>query len=632
MIFVLKFNMKTILIQFAFYFLLFFPVSVLAQEESKEDSITNRQSDSLLFESQNQTNLLLSSADSLRVKDSIEQAALLEALSQVRQRDLKKKAELQAKLDSLKSEQSSRENRIKEQVDSLKSNTPGIPVIIFKDTVFYIFSKLGPFKPSDRAASIKQKIEFLVDEQIYDPEKIRVFQGEESNDVFHEEMILFSVTDRDAFWLNMSRNSAAELHVLELKESIEAYKKRTSLLQILKRIGLLILVIIGFVLGIRYLNKGFNWLNIWILRKSDTYLNGIKIRNYELLAQDRQKQVAVFILNVVKWIVIVFLIYLALPILFSIFPTTKGIAVTLIGYVINPLKEIGIALVEYIPELITIAVISFVFHNLVRLLHFLASEIESGKLIIPGFYSDWAKSTFNILRIIIYAFAFIVIFPYLPGSDSPVFQGVSVFLGVLFSLGSSSAIGNIIAGLVITYMRAFKIGDRVKIGETTGDVIEKSMLVTRLRTIKNEEVTIPNSAILNGSTINYSTSAERMGLILNTAVTIGYDVPWRQVHELLINAALKTTGIEKEPTPFVFQTSLDDFYVSYQINSYTHYPGASAKIYSELHSHIQDGFKEAGIEILSPHYRAARDGNAVTIPPDYSSKPKNDDAEDKNQE
>ncbi len=614
MIFVPESTMRKIVINIMMAAMLLSPLLTLSQT----DSTDNRESDSLLINSQEQTNFLLSSADSARFLDSIEQASLLEEISQLRQRDQKKKAELQAKLDSLKSVQTTREERIKEQVDSLKLNTPGIPVIVFDDTLFFIYSKLGPFKPSDRAASICQKVEFLVDEELFKPENLRIVAGEESHDVFHNEMILFSITDRDAFWINMDRAAAAELHVLEIKNLVEDYKERTGLIHLLRRIGLLILVLVCFFLGIRYMNRGFTWLNIRILRKSDSFLNGIKIRNYELLSPYREKQVVIWILNALKWLIIIILIYLALPVLFSIFPATKGIAVTLIGYVLDPLKSIVTAIVAYIPELITIIVISFVFHNLVRLLAFLASEIESEKLILPGFYPDWAKSTFNILRIIIYAFAFIVIFPYLPGSDSPVFQGVSVFLGILLSLGSSSAISNIIAGLVMTYMRSFKIGDRVKIGDTTGDVIEKSMLITRLRTIKNEEVTIPNAAILNGSTTNYSASAKEMGLILNTTITIGYDVPWRKVHELLIEAALKSGSIEKEPKPFVFQTSLDDYYVSYQINAYTHYAGAAAKIYSELHSNIQDSFNEAGIEIMSPHYRANRDGNLIAIPPDYT--------------
>jgi small-conductance mechanosensitive channel len=208
----------------------------------------------------------------------------------------------------------------------------------------------------------------------------------------------------------------------------------------------------------------------------------------------------------------------------------------------------------------------------------------------------------------------VIMFPYLPGSGSPAFQGVSVFLGVLLSLGSSTAINNIIAGLVITYMRPFKPGDRIKIGDITGDVIDKTMLVIKLKTTKNEEITVPNSTVLSSNTINYSSLSKSKGLILHTTVTIGYDVPWRTMHETLIKAALKTNAILASPEPFVWQTSLDDFYVSYQLNAYTQEAEMQGTIYAELHQHIQDCCRDAGIEIMSPHYRANRDGNKSTIP------------------
>jgi small-conductance mechanosensitive channel len=216
---------------------------------------------------------------------------------------------------------------------------------------------------------------------------------------------------------------------------------------------------------------------------------------------------------------------------------------------------------------------------------------------------------------------FVLIFPYLPGSESPIFKGVSVFLGFLFTFGSAGSLSNIIAGIVLTYMRLFKNGDRVKIGEVFGDVIEKSMLVTRVKTIKNEIISIPNSTVMSSHTINYSNESETgQGLILHTTITIGYDVPWKLMHETLLKAASRTNLLLKEPNPFVLQTSLDDFYVSYQINAYTKNPNKQAGIYSDLHQNIQDCCNEVGIEILSPHYRAARDGNMVTIPANYLDK------------
>jgi small-conductance mechanosensitive channel len=247
-------------------------------------------------------------------------------------------------------------------------------------------------------------------------------------------------------------------------------------------------------------------------------------------------------------------------------------------------------------------------------------EIERGALKIPGFYIDWANPTYQIIRVLFLAFMLIVIFPYLPGSNSPVFKGVSVFLGVLFTFGSAGALGNIVSGLVLTYMRAYKIGDRVKIGDATGDVIEKSLLVTKIKTIKNEIISIPNTSVMNSHTTNFSAEAAERGLILHTSITIGYDTPWRQIHELLIKAALATDLIEKDPLPFVFQESLNDFYVKYQINGYSKIANMQSSIYSQLHQNIQDIFNEAGVEIMSSHYSNIRDGNKTTVPDEYLPK------------
>ena len=210
-----------------------------------------------------------------------------------------------------------------------------------------------------------------------------------------------------------------------------------------------------------------------------------------------------------------------------------------------------------------------------------------------------------------------VAYPYIPGSDSLAFKGVSVFIGVLFSLGSQSSVSNIIAGFTLTYRRAFKVGDRVRIADFTGDVLQTRLQVTILRTIKNEEIVVPNSMIINSHVINYSAEARERGLILHTTVTIGYDAPWRKVHELLLKAAEGTKGLLREPVPFVLQRSLDDFYVTYELNAYTENPQGMDQVYSNLHQNIQDAFNDAGMEIMSPHYTQVRDGNRAAIPDSY---------------
>jgi small-conductance mechanosensitive channel len=504
--------------------------------------------------------------------------------------------------------------------DSTSINHPDTikkPVIFFDEALFFIGTKLGPFQPEERATIFSNKLKSLLDSANFDTTLLRTSKDDLAIEILHGEIILGSVTEADAAYFNLDKNNLAENYINAIKASFKRNYNDRSTIENLIRTGLLLLVIIVVFLLVRFINIGFNKSIDFILSKWNIYFKGIRIKNFELLSAEREEKLLKIIMRILKIFLIILLLSLTLPMMFKIFPATENLADTLLGYITTPIKGIFSSFFGYMPELFTILIVIVITFYVGEFINFISGEVERGNLNIPGFYPDWAKPTFNLVKIIVYAFSFIVIFPYLPGSDSPAFQGVSVFLGLLISLGSSSAISNIIAGLVIIYMRAFKIGDRVKIGDTTGDVIEKTMLVTRLRTIKNEEVTIPNSAILNGNTVNYSVESNGAGLILHSTVTIGYDVPWRQVHELLISAALKVNAVLKEPKPFVLQTSLDDFYVSYQINAYTDDSKKAAKSYSDLHSNIQDAFSEADVEIMSPHYRANRGGDQLTIPPKY---------------
>jgi small-conductance mechanosensitive channel len=278
-------------------------------------------------------------------------------------------------------------------------------------------------------------------------------------------------------------------------------------------------------------------------------------------------------------------------------------------------ERLVIALIAYLPDLLVIIVVILLARFVLHLLKIVFDGIAAKRIRLPGFYPEWSGTSYSLLRILIIALTMVIIFPYLPGSGSPAFQGVSIFLGVLFSLGSTSAVANVVAGIVITYTRAFKIGDRVKISNTEGDVMERSTFVTRIRTPKNVEVSIPNASVLSNHIINYSTQAKHAGLTLHTNVTIGYDVPWPRVHELLLEAAGKTERIEKEPAPFVLQTALDDFFVEYELNAITREPGQKQQTYSDLHANILDAFTAAGVEIMSPHYQARRDGSKAALPP-----------------
>jgi small-conductance mechanosensitive channel len=360
--------------------------------------------------------------------------------------------------------------------------------------------------------------------------------------------------------------------------------------------------------------RGIVW---WIYEQKDKRIRAIRFQKTELLSARRITRLLVLFARLAWIVLLLFALYVYLPIVFRFFPYTRQISDQIISYTLTPVRVLWGMFLAEIPNLFFLLVISVIAYYLVRLARFLFQEIAEERIAFTGFYPDWAIPTFKIVRVLIITFAIIIAYPYIPGSESDAFKGVSLFFGLLFSLGSTGIVSNIVSGVILTYTRAFIIGDRVKIGETTGDVIEKTLLVTRLRTIKNVDVSIPNSILLSSQIVNYSTVSKEKGLILHTTVTIGYDVPWRQVHELLIQAALATPDLLDNPRPFVLQTSLDDFYVSYELNAYTNAAMRMAATYSKLHANIQDRFNEAGVEIMSPHYRAARDGNQTTIPAEY---------------
>lgn len=374
-------------------------------------------------------------------------------------------------------------------------------------------------------------------------------------------------------------------------------------LDFLQRFILVALLIALLSLLIHILNKVFLKLQLDLANYGKNKFKPLLLKQYQLLNTRQITSAALAALQTAKYIVIVLLLCVTVPLIFSIFPVTHSLALTIYGYILTPLKAISIGILEYIPNLFTIAVILFVAKYVFRALKFIAVELETGKLTLTGFYPDWARPTYTLLKYLLYAFLAAVIYPYLPGANSNVFKGISVFVGILFSLGSSSAIGNIIAGLVLTYMRPFKVGDRIKLNDIVGFVVEKSSMVTRIRTHKNEYITLPNLMVLNSCTTNYHKSLEEDGnVILYVNVTISYDLDWRRVHELLISAAARTENIEQTPAPFVLQLSLDDFYATYQLNAATKAVDLIPRVYSGLFQNIQDVFREAGIDLTSRHY------------------------------
>ena len=501
---------------------------------------------------------------------------------------------------------------------SLRKTYEPAPVAPFRDTLFYVNAAFGTFTPQQRAETIGERIrtvysgtgKFLADSLSVVSETGFLY-------IVYRDIIVMTITDADARLNGKTQMTLAHDYEKIIKDAIVQRQKDMGWLNILLRIFWVVLIVVAQYFMIRIINHLFRKISARIEQLKGTKIKTIRIKSYKLMDEEKSTRFILFLVQILRILIIILTLYLSIPMALSIFPATRGLANILFGYVLTPFKSILSGIVNFLPNLISIIVIILVFKYLIKGFRFMAEEIDKGRLTISGFYPDWAYPTFNIIRILLNAFMFIVIFQYLPFNDTPVFKGVSVFIGIVFTLGSTSIIGNIVSGFVITYMRPFKVGDRIKIGDVVGNVVEKTPFVTRIRTPKNEEITIPNSTIMSAQTYNYTHSAQTYGLILHTTAGVGYDVPWRKVHELLLEAGKRTPNLLENPKPFILQTALDDFCANYQLNVYVDDANKMAQIYSDLHQNIQDVFNEAGVELVATYYHAHRDGNRSTLPASY---------------
>lgn len=493
----------------------------------------------------------------------------------------------------------------------------GAAVLVGRDTLFLVHGALGAFSAEDRARAISVRLSQMLDDLRAGGDTLAAIEVDGQVLITSGERTLMAVLEEDARMEGVSREELAGRYLTAIAAQVEtgSLRVRTRLLAI----GL------GLSLATTLVLAGLIWLLRRLFRRLETLMQAlrtagripaIRVQRLELLSAAAIHRLLGSLargLEVAAWVV---LLYVYLVLVLSFFPWTEQASNRILDFVGGYLGEVIRAIVGYLPDLFALLVIGIVTRYVLRFIHFLFRAVGSGTITISGFDADWSEPTYKLVRFVVLAFALVVMFPYLPGAESDAFKGVSIFVGVLFSLGSTGAVANMIAGSLLTYTRAFRIGDRVKIGETIGDVVARTLLVTRLRTVTNVDVTIPNSMVLGSQVLNYSNMARSEGIALQTTVTIGYDVPWRRVHDLLLTAARGTEGVLAEPEPYVIQTSLDDYYPSYQLHAYTANASGMRRVLSRLHERIQDVFFEAGVEITSPAYSAMRDGNATTIPPD----------------
>ena len=494
--------------------------------------------------------------------------------------------------------------------------TQGYPVNVDGREILRIFENVGSFSAQERAQAVANRLQALVNDPTIDLDQIAVVDSPFGTSIELRDNVLLVVTDNDARHLQVSRSVVASYYLKQIREGIRAAREQHSKKFLIWAGVKALVTLLIYLLLLWIVIAGARRLLLVVLPAA-RQLDGIKIQKSQLLGGERIAALIGTLIRAARVILIVALTWVFLGTEFNYFPWTREHGKRLLGYITTPVGFVIRGFLNYLPNLFYIIVIGAVMYYVLKFLRVLAREIERGNIRIPGFYPEWVFPTYKIVRFLLIALTAVLIYPYLPGENSPAFKGIGLFIGVLFSLGSTSAVANVIAGIIIIYARGFRAGDWVKIGDNTGEITALTMLATHLQTIRNEEVIIPNSVVLSNYVTNYSMQARIKGLILHTSVTIGYEEPWRDVHELLIQAALKTKDILREPAPFVLQNALQDSYVQYEINAYTDQPKRMVYIYSDLHGNIQDCFFAAGVEIMSPIYSALRDGNRTQMPKQF---------------
>ena len=489
----------------------------------------------------------------------------------------------------------------------------GAPVIVNEQELFRLQARVGSVTPTERAALVSDRISRLANNPFSGELLVAVVDTEDSTDIVVGDQVLVTVNNDDAVAAGRDRSELAQEWAAVIQTAINAGQHGVSFQALTAGLGITLAVLLGLLVLLWVINRFTNWLVDKLDPTTESGRLPPALANSEIYQSGQFSRAVRLLLRLFKIALALFLITVAIPVILRAFPQTYELGTRARGALLAPLAKLWDGVIAFLPDLTFLLVLAGITWLVTRLIQLVFREVERGVIRLPSFEPEWAGFTGRMLIILAIIIAVIIGFTSMPISQLPVFQGISAFIALLLTLASSSAIANIIAGIILTYTGAFKLGEIIAIQNTTGEVVGKYLLTTRVRTFKNEVVSFPNSLVLSNSVTNYSRLARESGLVLYTAVTIGYDVPWQQVHELLLAAADDTENILKRPAPFVLQKAFNDFSVVYELNTTTRQPHLLPQLYSALHRHILDRFNAAGVEIMSPNFVAVRDGNKPAV-------------------
>ncbi len=479
------------------------------------------------------------------------------------------------------------------------------PVILEGRVLFHVVTVAG--HPAERrAADIGRRLLEIARDRTLSPDSITIAGTDLGAEIRLGPRLIMIVFRPDAQLIRAAPLPAAAVYARVLRTEIGRYREAHSPRAIVEGFVKALLATVVLLLVLFLMTRVGRSLH----RRAERWFAGreeaIATRTRHLVNLRHLLAALDTALHLVGLTILLVALYAYLSFVLGCFPWTRHLSTHLFQLVSAPFSDFVAAFGRRVPGLIFVAVLAVAVHYFLRFCHSVFRAIELGNIELKGFYPDWAMTTYKLVRILVVACAVVIAYPYIPGSETAAFKGISIFFGVLLSLGSSSGVSNVVAGVMLTYMRGLQVGDVVEIAGHRGKVIATSLLATRLRTPKNVEITIPNSTVMGAEVVNYSVMAREKRLILPTTTTIGYTAPWRQVHAMLLQAAERTEGVLADPASFVLQKSLDSFGVTYELNVHVGQAEGMQRIYSDLHKNIQDVFNEYGVEIMTPAYEGDR--------------------------
>jgi small-conductance mechanosensitive channel len=502
----------------------------------------------------------------------------------------------------------------------VETEIPTAPVELDGATLFRVRG-VSAFPAEERARRIEERLVAVAGDRAIPIDSLRIVEGEGLVQIVAGDRPIVAFVPADAHLEQVGPQTLATAALARIREAITEYRNARSPAALKRGVVNALVATVVFGAAIVAFLWGWRRADQVLTRRLKPYIHSIEVQSFTLMHGDRIVRLLRNSFGVMRIVLAVAGALLYLGLVLAEFPATRQLSRNVGWMLFRPVQVIGRGIIDLVPNVIFLTVLFVVFRFGLRLIRMFFDAVSRGSVTLRGFDSDWARPTYKIVRAAVIALAAIVAYPYIPGSNSDAFKGVSLFIGVVLSLGSTSAISNIIAGYMMTYRRAFRIGDRVKIGDATGDVTEMRLQVTHLRSFKNEEIIIPNSQILTKDVVNYSSMARTEGLILHTEVGIGYETPWRQVEAMLLIAANRTPGLLIDPRPFVRLKKLGDFAITYELNVYCRIAQAMGELYTELHRNILDVFNEYGIQIMTPAYEGDPKSPKVVERPHWYAPP-----------